>query len=178
MTRPEVIAATRCWVEKTVIGMNLCPFARPVVEAGRLRFAVSSADDVETALGHFADELARLDRDENIETTLFILPRVCAEFDNFLDLLALADALLADLGYEGVYQIASFHPDYQFEGTEADDPANYTNRSPYPMLHLLREDSLAKAIAAHPDPASIPGNNIKKTREAGEKMAYLLRSCL
>jgi len=179
MTQTGVIAATRCWVEKTVIGMNLCPFARPVVEAGRVRWAVSDADDMETALADFANELARLDCDKDIETTLFMLPRIGAEFDDYLDLLALADMLLIDLGYEGVYQLASFHPHYQFEGADANDPANYTNRSPYPMLHLIREDSLARAVAAHPDPASIPERNIHETRKAGEEeMRRRLRDCL
>ena len=179
MSATSAIAATRCWVEKTVIGMNLCPFARPVVEAGRVRFAVSAATDFEQALTDFAAELTRLDEHADVETTLFILAEGFAGFDQYLDLLAMAGALLADLGYQGVYQLASFHPDYRFEDSASDDPANYTNRSPYPVLHLIREDSLEQALAAFPEPEKIPQTNIENTRKAGlARMRLLLASCI
>ena len=178
MSGSAAIAATRCWVEKVVVGMNLCPFARPVVETGRIRFVVSDADDFEPALTDFAEELARLDTDETTETSLFILPGGFADFDHYLDLLAMANALLVDLGYEGVYQLASFHPEYQFESSEPDDPANCTNRSPYPMFHLIREESLARALADFPNPEKIPGRNVEATRAKGlEAMRKMLADC-
>lgn len=168
MVDPETaVAATRCWVENVVIRMNLCPFARPVFEADKIRFAVSHATHAERALSDFATEFRRLDNEKAIETTLFVMPEGFAGFDEYLDLLELAEALLNDLGYEGVYQVASFHPEYRFQGSGADDPANYTNRSPYPMLHLIREESLERALTGYPDLAEIPVRNEKLTRNIG-----------
>jgi hypothetical protein len=166
-TPQSIIARTRQWIETVVIGMNLCPFAKRELRRGTVRFIVSPESDMESVLLQLIDECTHLDVDDGTQTTLLILPEGFADFDDYLDLVGLAEELLADRGYEGVYQVASFHPDYRFADADADDPANYTNRSPYPLLHLLREDGLEAAIASHPDPDSIPENNIAKARAFG-----------
>jgi hypothetical protein len=124
-------------------------------------------------------ECQRLDEDESIETSLLIFPDAFTDFDAYLNMVEMAEALLDDQDYEGVYQVASFHPEYRFADAPEDDPANFTNRSVYPMLHLLREDSLEKAIDAHPDAEAIPERNILFAREKGLAYMKLLRdSCL
>lgn len=166
-TPQAVIARTRHWIETVVVGMNFCPFAKRELRRGTVRFVVSAEPDIETVLGQLIAECTHLDADSGTETTLLILPDGFDDFDDYLDLTGLAEDLLADRGYEGVYQVASFHPDYRFADTEDDDAANYTNRSPYPMLHLLREDALESAISGYPDTESIPDNNIAKARALG-----------
>ncbi|WP_136064373.1 DUF1415 domain-containing protein [Modicisalibacter radicis] len=161
------IAATRAWVERFVVAHNLCPFAAPEIRRDRVRYVDVSARDVEGALHTLIDECRRLDEQPAIETTLLILTSGVADFDDYLDLLGLAEALLEAEGYEGVYQLASFHSDYCFDGAEPDDPANATNRSPWPMLHLLREDSLSRALDNHPDPHAIPERNVALMRRLG-----------
>ncbi len=134
---------------------------------------------LETGLEAVIAELRFLDRTEDIETTLLIFPNHFADFDDYLDLVELAERLSIAEGYEGVYQIASFHPQYCFAGADEDDPANYTNRSPYPMLHLLREDSIARAVDHYIDPEGIPERNIAFAQEKGLKYMQLLRAaCL
>jgi hypothetical protein len=173
-----VSSSTRCWLENTVIGLNLCPFARRELESGRVRFAVTQADSEAALVAALHDELQRLEANANIETTLLIHPRVLQEFHDYNDFLAVADGLIVDLGLEGEYQVASFHPDYQFADTDADDVENYTNRSPYPILHLLREASLTRAVANYPDTDNIPRRNIEMTEKLGkEKMQALLNDC-
>ena len=162
-----VIALTRQWIETVVVGMNFCPFAKRELRRNTVRFIISPEPNIESVLLQLIDECILLDADDGTQTTLLILPEGFADFDDYLNLAGLAEDLLADRGYEGVYQVASFHPDYRFADTDADDPANYTNRSPYPMLHLLREDGLEAAIASYPDPDSIPENNIAKARTLG-----------
>ena len=166
-TPESIIARTRQWIETVVVGMNFCPFAKREMRHNTVRFIVSSDLDIESVLLQLIDECTHLDVDDGTQTTLLILPEGFADFDDYLDLAGLAEDLLADRGYEGVYQVASFHPDYRFADADADDPANYTNRSPYPMLHLLREDELEAAIASYPDPDAIPENNITKARALG-----------
>lgn len=166
-TPESILARTRQWIETVVVGMNFCPFAKRELRHGTVRFTVSSCSDMESVLLQLIDECAHLDARPETQTTLLVLPDGFADFDDYLDLAGLAEDLLAERGYEGVYQVASFHPDYRFAGTEAGDPANYTNRSPYPMLHLLREDALEAAIASYPDPESIPDGNIAKARALG-----------
>ena len=166
-TPESIIARTRQWIETVVIGMNFCPFAKREMRRDTVRFIVSPDSDMESVLLQLIDECAHLDADDGTQTTLLILPDGFADFEDYLDLAGLAEDLLADRGYEGVYQVASFHPEYCFADTENNDPANYTNRSPYPMLHLLREDSLESAIASYPDPDAIPENNIAKARALG-----------
>src|SRR3970040_320784 len=158
-----VLAATRDWLVRAGIGLNLCPFARPVHHDTRIRYAVSDARTPEALLEALAAELRLLAAadERETETTLLIHPQVLGDFPDYNDILELAEALVVGLGYEGVLQVASFHPQYQFEGTAADDISNFTNRSPFPMLHLLRESGIERAVAAHPDTTRIYETNIE-----------------
>lgn len=167
MTGAHVIAATRRWVERAVIGLNLCPFARAVVD--RIRYRVSGARDVAQLAADLRGELQLLAQaDPNrIETTLLIHPYVLQDFFDFNDFLDVADAAVAELGLIGEVQIASFHPAYRFADTHPDDIENCTNRSPYPTLHLLREASVERAVAGVPDPAAIYRRNIDTMRRLG-----------
>jgi uncharacterized protein len=167
----EVIAATRDWLEKAVIGLDLCPFARSVHAAGRIRYAVSGAVTAESLLGELAAELQLLKAaDPQVwETTLLIHPQVLVEFADYNDFLDEADDLIEQFGYAGEFQVASFHPHYRFAGTAEGDIANHTNRSPFPMLHLLREDSVARAVATIPDTAAIYRRNIETLRRLGHE---------
>ncbi|HEX4855381.1 MAG TPA: DUF1415 domain-containing protein [Limnobacter sp.] len=175
----HIIDSTRCWVEQVVVGFNLCPFAKRELVKERVRFVVSKATDEEALLQDLVSELELLTADESVETTLLIHPGVLQDFYQYNDFLELADRLLFDMDLEGVYQVASFHPDYQFGGTRPDDAENFTNRSPFPMLHLLREDSLSQAIDSYPDVDSIPMRNIECMNQQGaEKMRVLLQLCL
>jgi hypothetical protein len=179
MGETEIIAATRKWVEEVVVGYNLCPFAKRELVRNRVRFVVSEAETEDELLQALHSELQRLEDEPEIETTLLIHPGVLQDFGPYNEFLDAADGLLAYLEMEGVYQIASFHPDYQFAGTEPDAAENYTNRSPFPMLHLLREASLEAAIDSYPDVDGIPQRNIELMNELGsEKMRSILRSCL
>ncbi len=158
---------TRQWLETVVIGLNFCPFAKRELRRNAIRFTESPSHRVEEVLEQLVSECEFLDVNPDTETALLILPYGFEEFLDYLDLIELAESLLAELGYEGVYQIASFHPDYCFADTDSDDAANFTNRSPYPMLHLLREASLDAAIDNHPDIDAIPQRNIDKARVLG-----------
>ncbi|RTZ66691.1 MAG: DUF1415 domain-containing protein [Aquificaceae bacterium] len=162
-----VVKQTKKWLEDIVIKHNFCPFAKKELLRDSIRFYVIDSSDMAEALQALVDEFFYLDNHTETETTLVILPNGFNQFDDYLDLVALANALLEDQEYSGIYQLASFHPDYCFEGTDNDDPANYTNRSPYPTLHIIRETSLARAIASHPDVAGIPEQNIAYARKLG-----------
>jgi uncharacterized protein len=168
-TPEEIVRATRRWLEKAVIGLNLCPFAKPVHARDQIRYVVSEAETPEELLADLIEELQTLEaaEPEEIETTLLIHPRVLNDFLDYNDFLGVAEEAVADLGLEGVIQVASFHPCYQFAGTEPDDVTNYTNRSPYPTLHLLREASVERAVAAIPDPAEIYQRNMETLRKLG-----------
>lgn len=170
--RPEaqaVIATTRDWLEKAVIGLGLCPFARAVHAKGQVRYAVSAAQTPEALVEDLIAELRAIVAADAaaVETTLLVHPGVLADFEDYNDFLDIADALLDELELAGVIQIASFHPQYRFEGTMKDAIENYTNRSPYPMLHLLREDSVEKAVTTYPDVADIPEKNIETMNRLG-----------
>jgi hypothetical protein len=160
MTLPshdEAVDATRLWLEKAVIGLNLCPFAKAVHKKGQVRYVVSDATQPLALLDDLKRELEHL-RDVDpaaTDTTLLIHPGVLGDFDDFNEFLQVADLAVDDLGLDGEIQVASFHPDFQFEGTAPDDITNYTNRSPFPTLHLLREDSIDKAVAAFPEASAI-----------------------
>ena len=161
-----------------MVGLNLCPFAKRELVKNRVRFSVTEAVTEEQLLVDLQTELEFLNSDEAIETTLLIHPRVLQEFYNYNQFLSYADSLLAQMGLNGVYQIASFHPDYQFSGTEPEDVENYTNRSPYPMLHMIREESLDRGIANYPDLDQIPERNIELLNSLGrDKMHALLQAC-
>jgi hypothetical protein len=165
----DVIAATRRWLERAVVGLNLCPFAMPVLAAARLRYAVSEARTPDALVDDLVVELQALAAADpaDCETTLLIHPRVLADFLDFNDFLDVADAVVAALGLTGVIQVASFHPDYRFAGSAPDDIDNYTNRSPYPTLHLLREASVERAVASLADPSAIYERNIETLRRLG-----------
>ena len=167
----EVVSATRIWLERAVIGLNLCPFARSVHLHDRIRYFVSAARSPVQLLEDLMEELRALDAadPERCETTLLIHPHVLADFADYNDFLAQADDAVAELGLEGVIQVASFHPRYQFEDAGPDDIENYTNRSPYPMLHLLRESSVERAVTTHPDTNAIYRKNIATLRELGHE---------
>ncbi|WP_296930368.1 DUF1415 domain-containing protein [uncultured Marinobacter sp.] len=179
MGETEVISATRKWVEDVVVGYNLCPFAKRELVRNRVRFVVSEAKTEDELLQALHSELQRLEDEPEIETTLLIHPDVLQDFGPYNEFLDAADGLLAYLEMEGVYQIASFHPDYQFAGTDPDAAENYTNRSPFPMLHLLREASLEAAIDSYPDVDAIPQRNIELMETLGaERMRKILASCV
>jgi uncharacterized protein len=165
----RVLAETRAWVDRAVIGLNLCPFAKAVQVNGRIRYVATSTDDPEQLLATLCDELRRLaDADPSeVETTLLVHPDVLGDFDDFNQFLGPADAALRALGLEGVIQIASFHPQYRFAGTDADDITNATNRAPHPCLHLLREDSIDRAVAAFPEPEAIYEANMRTLQALG-----------
>lgn len=169
VTSSDVIAATRGWIERAVIGLNLCPFAKSVYLGDRVRLVVSDARTADALLGDLERELRALARaaPEDVETTVLIHPHVLTSFFDYNDFLDVADAAIDRLDLTGVLQIASFHPDYQFAGTAPDDVTNYTNRSPYPMLHLLREESVERAVDAYPGAERIPERNIETMRRLG-----------
>ena len=164
------IVATKNWVEKVVIGLNFCPFAKPVFVKNRIKFVLSEAENPTELTEDLVKELLFLNSvdGDDTETTILIHPFILQDFGHYLDYLEFANEIIFQLELEGVFQIASFHPDYQFEGTEQDDIQNYTNRSPYPMLHILREDAVEKAIKTYPNVADIPENNIRKAEEIGK----------
>ena len=165
----DPVAVTRRWLERAVIGLNLCPFAKAVVAKEQVRFVLSDATTPEALLAELGEELLRL-RDtpaEQIDTTLLIHPQVLGDFLDYNDFLDDADALVEALALDGVLQVASFHPHYQFAGNGPDDVENFTNRSPYPTLHLLREDSVSRAVDAYPDPDAIIERNVATLRALG-----------
>ncbi len=169
MDKEQVINETRLWVQKAVIGLNLCPFAKAVEVKQQLRYVVSEAETPEALLKELAHELLLLRRTdpEEIETTVLIHPLVLGDFLDFNDFQGAADALVEDLELDGVLQVASFHPDFQFEGTELDDITNFSNRSPYPTLHLLREESIERAVESMPDTDAIYEANIATLEKLG-----------
>lgn len=175
----EIILAVRQWVETFVVGMNLCPFAKRELVKNRVRFVTTAATTAEQLLQVLQTELELLNADPSVETTLLIHPAVLQDFYDFNDFLDCVDSLLVDMELEGIYQVASFHPDYQFGGTRSGDAENYTNRAPYPVLHLLREESLERVIADYPDVDDIPERNIELMNSLGQdKLQALLKSCL
>ena len=179
MSADDPIALTRRWLERAVIGLNLCPFAKAVYVKEQVRFVLSEARDSDALYQQLHAELLWLrDADpQQTDTTLIVHPHVLTEFLDYNDFLDLADGLVAELGLEGEIQIASFHPDYQFAGTARDDVSNCTNRSPYPTLHLLREASVERAVAAFPDPDAIVARNIATLERLGsEGWRALLKS--
>jgi len=165
----DPVEATRNWVDAAVIGLNLCPFAKAVQAKGQVRYVLSEATTPEALLEDLGEALLHLrDTSANqVDTTLIVHPRVLGDFLDYNDFLEQADALVAELDLQGVLQVASFHPDYQFAGTGPEDIENCTNRSPYPTLHLLREDSVTRAVAACPDPDAIIERNIGTLRTLG-----------
>lgn len=162
-------AGVRRWLERAVIGLNLCPFAKAVYVKQQVRIVVSDASTERALLEQLSEELALL-RDtpaEVVDTTLLVHPQALADFLDYNDFLGDADGLVEAMDLDGVLQVASFHPDYQFADSTPDDPANLTNRAPWPILHLLREASIDRAVAAYPEPDAIIDRNIATARELG-----------
>jgi hypothetical protein len=175
----QVVAAVRQWVDTVVVGLNLCPFAKRELDKDRVRFVVSDAITEQGLLVDLEAELDLLEKDASIATTLLIHPRVLETFYEYNQFLNYAEGLLQQMELDGVYQIASFHPDYQFGGTEPDDAENYTNRSPYPVLHLLREESLDRVLESTEYAEQIPIRNIKLMNTMGStELSALLKACL
>ena len=166
-----VVAATQHWLVRAVIGLNLCPFAKAVHAKGQIRYVVSEARDMEGALIELEAELKWLAEADpaQVDTTLLILPHALGGFLEFNDCVFFAERLVDQLGLHGILQIASFHPDYRFEGSEPEDIENYTNRAPYPILHLLREASVTRAVEAFPDAADIYERNIETMQRLGHE---------
>lgn len=165
----DVLSQTVAWLEKAVIGLNLCPFAKGVHVKGQIHYVISHSVEPADLLDDLAIELTALQAidPQQRDTTLLIAPLCMPEFWEFNDFQTRANKVLRKLGLEGILQIANFHPDYQFAGTEADDIGNYTNRAPFPILHLIREDSLAKAVEAFPHAEMIFEKNIETLQALG-----------
>lgn len=179
MDQDLVIARTRRWIASVVIGLNLCPFARRVFDADVIRYVVSEAADEATLLADLTRELRALAAAPrtSVETAILIHPHVLADFLDYNDFLEVAERALRRLGLEGVIQIAGFHPEYRFADTDADAVENFTNRSPYPMLHLLREASITEVDADEEELLEIPRRNIETLRSLGlEKVRQMLRA--
>lgn len=164
-----IVAATRQWVERAVIGLNLCPFAKAVYVKEQVRYVVSSASTPEALLEQLMDELQLLSDSaaDKIDTTLLIHPFVLTDFLDYNEFLDVADAAIEDMQLDGELQVASFHPDYQFADTDVNDIENFTNRAPYPILQLLREDSIERAVEAFPDAEDIFEKNIDTMKKLG-----------
>lgn len=165
----EALAETRRWLERLVIGLNLCPFAAAPYRQERIAYVVSDAETPETIYQAYLGVLQSLvEADPRVqETALLILTRGLRSFDDYLDTLGVLEQVLVEAGLEGRVQVASFHPDYRFADAAEDDPANFSNRSPFPMFHLIREDGLAAALESYPDPTQIPERNMRRLRALG-----------
>ncbi len=177
-SQEHIIQQIQCWLKTTIIDLNFCPFANHEFVQNTIRYSISDGDNLESNLHALAEEFLFLDENTDTETSLLIFNNSVDDFDDFLELIDYANQLIDDLGYRSRYQVAHFHPDYCFDGVEPSDASNYTNRSPCPILHIIREDSLQQAIENYPDTTTIPENNIKLTRKLGsKKLQSLLDSC-
>ena len=165
----QAVTETRAWIARAVVGLNLCPFARAVQAKNQIRCVATDAADAEALLARLCDEMHFLAEADpaQIDTTLLVHPQAMTDFLDFNDFLEIADAALEELGYAGVLQVAPFHPQFQFADTAPDDIGNATNRSPYPTLHLLREDSVERAVAAFPEAEAIFETNIRTLEKLG-----------
>lgn len=179
LSEEQIISQTKKWIWEVVIGLGFCPFASREMQRNTVRFSIVDTVQPTTGLEAFIKECNFLDEHAETATTLLVFPNAFPDFMEFLDLVEMTEDWIVKAELEGIYQVASFHPHYLFEGAPDDDPANYTNRSPYPMLHLLREDSLEQALANYPgDPEEIPDRNIRVARGKGlEAIRRLRDSC-
>ena len=172
------ISQTREWVSAVIVKYNFCPFARKEVENNCIHYIVSNANTIDDAVMDMLEQCIELDRERERETTLIMFDNGFSDFEDFLDLVDLANALLVAQGFEGKYQIANFHPDYVFADSDETDPANYTNRAPFPTLHLIREASMSEALENYDEPESIPEHNINLARRKGiDFWQQLLENC-
>ena len=166
-----IVTKTKSWITNVVVACNFCPFAAREIKRGSIHYEVINNATTKTVLEATLKMFLLLNNNEQIETSILILPDHFSEFNDYLDLVEKAETLLTKNNYEGIYQIASFHPKYMFADSDENDPSNYTNRSPYPMLHFLREESVTKAIAGYTDIENVPKRNIAFTKEKG--LAYM-----
>ncbi|MFM2337774.1 MAG: hypothetical protein RL115_967 [Bacteroidota bacterium] len=179
LTAEDIIKQTKKWVADVVIGCNFCPFANAVIKQEKVFYRIVTSNDAEQCLMAVLEECKRLDNDSIYETTLLILPYGFDVFSQYLDLVSIAEQMLKQKKYEGIYQLASFHPNYIFSGSQEDDAANYTNRSPYPMLHILKEASIEMALENYKNPEDIPNKNVAFARTQGlAKMQALRKACM
>lgn len=179
MNKSDVIQSVRIWIESFIVEHSICPFAKHVLVNDGIHFVVTEADTEEDLLVALQAELGFLAKNESVETSLLIHPNVLQDFYDYNEFLNYADKLLVEMQFEGVFQIASFHPNYQFSGTEPDDVENYTNKSNYPMLHVLRESSVDKAVENYPDTDQIPLRNIKLMNRMGrDNLNEILQACI
>lgn len=170
-TSEQAAEQTRAWVKNFIIGLNLCPFAKVPFDKDQIRFEVAESDGFEEIYRELLSAFNRLfnaDAKET-ETSLFVVPAGLDDFEDYLDMLDAANQAIEDSGLEGTIQLASFHPNYCFDGVDYDDPANFSNRSPYPMFHLIREASLEQALKNYPNPEEIPERNVALLRDMGEE---------
>lgn len=178
MVADEYIVQTKRWIQSVVVECNFCPFAKRELERESIRYVVADELKLELCLERVFEECVFLDSNDNVETTLVIFSNALNSFDDFLSCVEIAGQLLTRHDYDGVYQLASFHPEYCFSGADDNDAANYTNRSPHPMLQILRESSIETALAHFTEPMSIPERNIEFARDAGlDVMKMKLDSC-
>lgn len=178
-TDSKIIEQTNNWIKSVVIECNFCPFAAKALLKKSIRYIIKSNVTIDESLKSLKDELNYLDTDKEIETSFIIFENDYTDFESYLDLVKKAERLLTKEGFDGIYQIASFHPNYCFADSDEDDAANFTNRSIYPMLHILREESLTKALSLYPNPELIPQHNIDFARQKGLQYMQLLRAaCL
>ncbi len=175
-----IIVKTKNWIEETVIGLNLCPFAKPVHVKNQIRYFVSAATQIEELIGDLLSELQFLNQanPSEVATSILIVPNLLQDFLDYNDFLEVADAALVELDLVGEIQIASFHPNYQFAGTQVEDVENYTNRSPYPILHLIRESSIEEALSSYPNADKIPDRNIATLRSMSPERLQKLKNLL
>ena len=158
----EIIAEVLRWIEKAVIGLELCPFARAVYEKRQIRYSISHSEQIDELMFDLHQEILCLQQSPDIDTGLLIIPFQLGEFSEFNQMLDQADALMNGYHWSGEFQLASFHPLYQFSGTQLEDRENWSNRSPYPILHILREASVEQAVSRYPGVSGIPARNIEK----------------
>lgn len=180
MSEDPVIAITRRWIDKVVVGLGICPFAEPSISGGRFRLTVCTTRDLQVLCKALIDELMFLQTEpgQELDSVLLIHPHALNDFEHYNDFLDLCDQILDDLSLVGDFQIASFHPQYRFAGSAADHLGNYTNRSPYPALHVLRESSVTRAVGEHPGTESIPENNVRRLESLGrEAIEAILADC-
>jgi len=180
MSSDPVLRETQKWIDEVVVGMGFCPFASASIKAGGLRLELCATTEVEDLCRLLVDELVFLQsqKGETYDSTLLVHPNLLSDFAVFNEFLGMCEDILAGLSLEGVFQIASFHPRYCFADADENDVGNYTNRSPYPMLHILREASVTEAVADHVDPAGIPQKNIQKlTTLSVAEMEAMLQGC-
>lgn len=167
LEKSPVVAATKAWLEQIIIGLNFCPFAKKEFVNNTICYHLSDESQVKPALHEFIEQCHYLVEHDEVETTLILYKEGFRHFERYLDLVDYANDLLIDSGFEGVFQLATMHPEYCFADEDFDDPSNFTNRSPYPMLHIIREKSMARVLSVYNEPEKIPENNIELAQKKG-----------